>query len=75
MDDNVSGFVTELVRCKIIPIKLPFNSFVDVFSYLNSLNKPLNIIEDINLSDNLNQPFPQAASKLIAIFLLSVSTQ
>lgn len=46
MQDNVSGFVAELARCKVIPFKLPLDSFVDVFAYLNSLNQPLNIIID-----------------------------
>lgn len=46
LSDNVNGFVTELVRQKIIPVPLAFNSFTDVFAYLNTLNKTINVVID-----------------------------
>lgn len=44
--ENVTGFINELVRCKIFPFFISFDSFVDVFSYINYLNTPLNIVID-----------------------------
>ncbi len=44
--ENVSGFVNELVRNKIFRVYIPFDSFVDVFSYIKTLNKPMNIVID-----------------------------
>ena len=36
MEDNIEGFVTELVRAKVLPVPLSFRSFPDIFAYLNS---------------------------------------
>ena len=44
--DNVSGFVTELVRQRILAVPLSFASFADVFAYLNTLGKTLNVVID-----------------------------
>ncbi len=44
--DNVSGFVKELVRQGVLPVQLTFASFVDVFAYLATLGKTLNIVID-----------------------------
>ena len=44
--DNVAGFVSELVRQQVLPAKLSFDSFPDVFSYLDSMGYPLNIVID-----------------------------
>jgi len=46
ISDNVAGFVSELVRLQILPVKLNFDSFVDVFAYLDSLGTTLNIVID-----------------------------
>lgn len=46
LSDNVNGFVTELVRQKVLPVPLSFGSFADVFAYLNSLGKTLNVVID-----------------------------
>ncbi len=46
MRENVEGFVSELVRLKIIPAKISFESLDDVFAYLNSLNTTFNVVID-----------------------------
>lgn len=46
LSDNVNGFVSELVRQKVLPVPLSFHSFVDVFAYLSSLGKTLNVAID-----------------------------
>lgn len=44
--DNIDGFVSVLTGCGILPININFDTFGDVFVYLNSLNKTFNIIID-----------------------------
>lgn len=44
--DNINNFVEVLLKEKVIPVKLVFNSFQDVFAYLNTLPVKLNIIID-----------------------------
>lgn len=46
MQDNINGFVTVLVKTKILPVQMGFSTFAEVFQYLNSLNKTFNIIID-----------------------------
>ena len=46
MADNIAGFVSELVRQQIIPVKLNFDSFVDIFAYLDSLGTTVNVVLD-----------------------------
>ncbi len=46
MKDNIDGFVAVLVRMKVLPVVMSFNSFLDVFFYLNTLPETLNIIFD-----------------------------
>ncbi|MCD8011939.1 MAG: AAA family ATPase [Lachnospiraceae bacterium] len=46
MKDNIDGFVSVLVRMKVLPAAMSFNSFMDVFLYLNTLPETLNIIID-----------------------------
>ena len=46
LEENIDGFVTELVRQRIIPVKLNFSSFVDVFVYLDTLGTTLNVVID-----------------------------
>ncbi|MCD7715038.1 MAG: AAA family ATPase [Lachnospiraceae bacterium] len=44
--DNIDGFVSVLVRMKVLPVAMSFDSFMDVFIYLNTLPETLNIIID-----------------------------
>ena len=46
MEDNIEGFVTELVRAKVLPVPLSFRSFPDIFAYLNTLDETINIVID-----------------------------
>ncbi|MCD8150179.1 MAG: AAA family ATPase [Clostridiales bacterium] len=46
MKDNIEGFASVLVRMKLLPVAISFNSFMDVFLYLNTLPETLNIIID-----------------------------
>ncbi|MCD7863511.1 MAG: winged helix-turn-helix transcriptional regulator [Lachnospiraceae bacterium] len=46
MKDNIEGFVSVLVRMKVLPVAMSFNSLMDVFTYLNTLPQTLNIIID-----------------------------
>lgn len=45
-EENLAGFVSELVRQRVIPVKLHFDSFVDAFAYLDSLDTTMNIVLD-----------------------------
>ena len=46
LSENIAGFVTELVRSGVLPVSLTFSSFPDVFAYLSTLGKTLNIVID-----------------------------
>lgn len=46
MQDNINGFVSVLVKTKVLPVQMGFSSFQEVFQYLNTLDKTLNIIID-----------------------------
>ncbi len=46
MQDNINGFVSVLVKTKVLPVQMGFASFQEVFQYLNTLDKTLNIIID-----------------------------
>ena len=46
MEDNIEGFVAVLLRQKLLPVALTFKSFADVFAYLNTLERTLNIVID-----------------------------
>ena len=46
MQENIDGFVSMLVREKVIPVQLAFKSFADVFSYLNALDGTFNVVID-----------------------------
>ncbi len=46
MEANIERFVAELVRMKVLPVAMGFNSMIDVFTYLNSLPETLNIVID-----------------------------
>ena len=46
LSDNVKGFTNELVRTGVLPFPLGFSSFSEIFAYLSTLNRPLNIVID-----------------------------
>ena len=46
MQDNISGFVQELVRAKILPVPLNFGTLQDVFAYLNTLPEKIVVVID-----------------------------
>ena len=46
MQDNISGFVQELVRAKILPVPLNFGTLQDVFAYLNALPDKIVVVID-----------------------------
>ena len=46
MQDNISGFVQELVRAKILPVPLNFATLQDVFAYLNALPEKIVAVID-----------------------------
>lgn len=46
MQDNISGFVQELVRAKILPVPLNFGTLQDVFAYLNALPEKIIVVID-----------------------------
>ena len=46
MQDNINGLVQELVRAKVLPVPLNFNTLQDVFTYLNALPQKMVIVID-----------------------------
>ena len=50
MQDNISGFVQELVRAKILPVPLNFGTLQDVFAYLNALPEKIVVVIDAKKS-------------------------
>lgn len=46
IQDNIAGFVQELVRIKVLPVPLAFNSLQDVFAYLNTLPQKMVVVVD-----------------------------
>ena len=46
MQDNISGFVQELVRAKILPVSLNFGALQDVFAYLNAQQEKIVVVID-----------------------------
>lgn len=46
MQDNINGFVQELVRAKVLPVSLSFNTLQDVFTYLNALPQKIVVVID-----------------------------
>lgn len=46
MQDNINGFVQELVRAKVLPVPLSFNTLQDVFAYLNALPQKIVVVID-----------------------------
>lgn len=46
LQENIDGFVSALVNTAVLPVKMKFETFQDVFQYLNSLGQTFNIIID-----------------------------
>lgn len=46
IQDNIAGFVQELVRIKVLPVPLAFGSLQDVFAYLNTLPQKMVVVVD-----------------------------
>lgn len=46
IQDNINGFVAMLIRENVLPVQLSFQSFEDVFTYLNSIDDTLNVVID-----------------------------
>ena len=46
MQDNISGFVQEIVRAKLLPVPLNFGTLQDVFTYLNALPEKIIVVID-----------------------------
>ena len=46
IQENIEGFISALVGAQVIPVKMGFASFQDVFQYLNTLGETLNIVID-----------------------------
>ena len=46
LQDNISNFTDRLFEEKVIPVKLVFSTFQEVFAYLNTLPVHLNIVID-----------------------------
>lgn len=46
IQDNIDGFVQELVRVKILPVALAFSTLQDVFAYLNTLSQKMVVVVD-----------------------------
>ena len=46
LQENIDGFVSALISAHILPVKMSFASFQDVFQYLNTMDESLNIVID-----------------------------
>lgn len=46
IQDNIDGFVQELVRVKILPVALAFSTLQDVFAYLNTMPQIIVVVVD-----------------------------
>lgn len=46
MQENIDGLVQELVRVKVLPVPLAFNTLQDVFAYLNTMPQKIVIVVD-----------------------------
>lgn len=46
LQDNIDGFVSALIAAQVLPVRLGFASFQDVFGYLNTLPGTFNIVLD-----------------------------
>lgn len=46
MQENIDGFVSMLVHENILPVKLAFTSFTDIFTYMNTIDATFNVVID-----------------------------
>lgn len=46
MQENIDGLVQELVRVKVLPVPLAFNTLHDVFAYLNTMPQKMVVVVD-----------------------------
>ena len=46
MKDNVEGLISVLLAEKVLPARMSFDNFIDLFAYLNTLPETLNIVID-----------------------------
>lgn len=46
LQDNINEFSKILFTSKLIPFQIPFTSFQQIFEYLNTLNRTINIVID-----------------------------
>ena len=46
LNENIQGLTEELIREKIIPATISFKNIIDLFEYLNTLSKKINIVID-----------------------------
>ena len=46
MQENIDGLVQELVRVKVLPVPLAFNTLQDVFAYLNTMPQKIVVVVD-----------------------------
>ncbi len=46
MKDNVEGLISVLLAKKVLPARMSFDNFIDLFAYLNTLPETLNIVID-----------------------------
>lgn len=46
LGENLDAFVSELVRLQILPVKVTFSGFPDLFAFLNTLPFPLTVVID-----------------------------
>ena len=46
MQENIDGLVRELVRVKVLPVPLAFNTLQDVFAYLNTMPQKMVVVVD-----------------------------
>lgn len=72
MQDNISGFVQELVRAKILPVPLNFGTLQDVFAYLNALpEKIVVVIDEFLIRDFTRKAKVYYLVSYVGIFCLS----
>ena len=46
MKDNVEGLISVLLAEKVLPVRMSFDNFIDLFAYLNTLLETINIVID-----------------------------
>ena len=46
MKDNVDGLISVLLAAKVLPVRMSFDNFIDLFAYLNTLPETFNIVID-----------------------------